>query len=156
MHAGTLPRKAKKSSYRSDWNLERSKLLEPFHFFFLEPFGPSPLKLVYVTIKNHHLVLLLVSSITALWRWVEISVPCGAETVRLYLQVAPHLLSEKEKMLLDQLVDRMVSYAITYKKLKPGPSPGGPRHDDLSDVLLLSYDPPIDDFISFKVSIFRF
>lgn len=64
--------------------------------------------------------------------------------------VAPHLLSEKEKMLLAQLIDTMVSYAVTYKNLKPGPSPGGQRHDNLSDVLLLSYDPPIDDFISFK------
>lgn len=67
------------------------------------------------------------------------------------LQVALHLLSEKEKRYLAQLVDTMVSYVITYKNVKSDPSSGSMKHEDALDSSMLSFEPPIGDFIKFKV-----
>ncbi|XP_058094701.1 uncharacterized protein LOC131240469 [Magnolia sinica] len=64
--------------------------------------------------------------------------------------VALHLLSEREKGDLAQLVDTMVSYSITYKNLKPEPQPITQRHEATSDASTLSFDPPIGDFVNFK------
>ncbi|XP_027118993.2 uncharacterized protein [Coffea arabica] len=64
--------------------------------------------------------------------------------------VALHLQSEKEKADLAQLVNTMVSYALNYKNLQSGPLFGGPRHEDVLEGSLLSFDPPIEDFIKFK------
>ncbi|XP_051118376.1 uncharacterized protein LOC127242740 isoform X2 [Andrographis paniculata] len=63
--------------------------------------------------------------------------------------VAFHLLSEKEKSDLNQLVNSMVSYAITYKNVKSGQS-ASLRHESALDVTTLSLDPPLTEFIRFK------
>lgn len=55
------------------------------------------------------------------------------------------LLSEKEKNDLAHLVSTMVSYSITYKNTK-----SDLRHE-VADYSTLSFDPPISDFIKFKV-----
>ncbi|KAM3327037.1 chromosome transmission fidelity protein 18 isoform X1 [Capsicum chacoense] len=62
--------------------------------------------------------------------------------------VALHLLSEKEKADLAQLVNTMVSYATTYKNIKSDPSLFMQR--GASDASMLSLDPPIGEFIKFK------
>ncbi|KAH0638173.1 hypothetical protein KY289_038088 [Solanum tuberosum] len=62
--------------------------------------------------------------------------------------VALHLLSEKEKADLAQLVNTMVSYATTYKNIKSDPSLV--MHHGASDASMLSLDPPIGEFINFK------
>ncbi|XP_027767712.1 chromosome transmission fidelity protein 18 homolog [Solanum pennellii] len=62
--------------------------------------------------------------------------------------VALHLLSEKEKADLAQLVNTMVSYATTYKNIKSDPSRF--MHHGASDASMLSLDPPIGEFINFK------
>ncbi|KAK3025456.1 hypothetical protein RJ639_041342, partial [Escallonia herrerae] len=64
--------------------------------------------------------------------------------------VAFHLLSDKEKNNLAQLVNTMVSYSVTYKNMKSDPFPGNQRHEVALDVSVLSFDPPIGDFINFK------
>ncbi|CAL5413737.1 unnamed protein product [Camellia sinensis] len=64
--------------------------------------------------------------------------------------VAVHLLSEKEKNDMAQLVNTMVSCCITYKSLKSDPLPSASRHDAVSDTSMLSFDPPIGDLINFK------
>ncbi|PON63766.1 ATPase, AAA-type, core [Parasponia andersonii] len=64
--------------------------------------------------------------------------------------VALNLISEKEKNDLDQLVSKMVSYAITYKNVKSNPLPGGLVNEATSDQLALAFDPPIAGFINFK------
>ncbi|XP_031113433.1 chromosome transmission fidelity protein 18 homolog [Ipomoea triloba] len=64
--------------------------------------------------------------------------------------VALHLLSEKEKRYLAQLVDTMVSYVITYKNVKSDPSSGSMKLEDALDSSMLSFEPPIGDFIKFK------
>ncbi|KAK2971059.1 hypothetical protein RJ640_003251 [Escallonia rubra] len=64
--------------------------------------------------------------------------------------VAFHLLSDKEKNDLAQLVNTMVSYSVTYKNMKSDPLPGNQRHEVALDVSVLSFDPPIGDFINFK------
>ncbi|KAL3506350.1 hypothetical protein ACH5RR_031732 [Cinchona calisaya] len=64
--------------------------------------------------------------------------------------VALHLKSEKEKIDLAQLVNTMVSYALTFKHLQSCPLPGGRRHEDVLDGSLLSFDPPLEEFIKFK------
>lgn len=66
-------------------------------------------------------------------------------------QVALHLLTEKEKNDLAQLVSTMVSYSITYKNIKSTPLSCNQEHEAALDALGLSFDPPICDFISFKV-----
>ncbi|KAL5990448.1 hypothetical protein ACLOJK_011350 [Asimina triloba] len=64
--------------------------------------------------------------------------------------VALHLLSEKEKYDLAQLVDTMVSYSITYKNLKSEPQASAQKKEATSDTSALSFDPPISDFVNFK------
>ncbi|KAA8548452.1 hypothetical protein F0562_000136 [Nyssa sinensis] len=64
--------------------------------------------------------------------------------------VAMHLLSEKQKNDLAQLVNTMVSYCITYKNIKSDPLPSTPRHEAVLDASVLSFDPPVGDFINFK------
>ncbi|KAL2507137.1 P-loop containing nucleoside triphosphate hydrolase superfamily protein [Forsythia ovata] len=63
--------------------------------------------------------------------------------------VAQHLLSVKEKSDLGQLVNMMVSYAITYKNIKCDQS-GISRQEDALDASALLLDPPIGEFIHFK------
>ncbi|KAG8372753.1 hypothetical protein BUALT_Bualt12G0099600 [Buddleja alternifolia] len=63
--------------------------------------------------------------------------------------VALHLLSNSEKSYLGQLVNIMVSYAITYKNIKFDRS-GISRHEDALDASTLSLDPPISEFIHLK------
>ncbi|KAM7259687.1 hypothetical protein ACFE04_015428 [Oxalis oulophora] len=64
--------------------------------------------------------------------------------------VALHLLSEKEKNELAQLVSTMVSYSITYKNVKSDPSYSDFGHGSAADTHELSFDPPINSFINFK------
>lgn len=64
--------------------------------------------------------------------------------------VALHLLSEKEKNDLDQLVSTMVSYSITYKNVKSDSLSSNLRQEMATDTLTLTFDPPISDFINFK------
>ncbi|GLT97836.1 hypothetical protein SLE2022_153820 [Rubroshorea leprosula] len=64
--------------------------------------------------------------------------------------VALHLLSEKEKNDLAQLVNVMVSYSITYKSIKSDPLPSNLSNELALDVSALSFHPPINDFIHFK------
>ncbi|KAK9288096.1 hypothetical protein L1049_016543 [Liquidambar formosana] len=64
--------------------------------------------------------------------------------------VALHLLSEREKNELAQLVITMVSYSITYKNMKSEPLLSTLRHEAALDATALSFDPPIGDFINFK------
>ncbi|XP_020107967.1 chromosome transmission fidelity protein 18 homolog isoform X2 [Ananas comosus] len=64
--------------------------------------------------------------------------------------VALHLLSEREKDDLAQLVDTMVAYSITYKNSKPEPLEKILRHGTSADASPLFLDPPIDDFVKFK------
>ncbi|KAL6503553.1 hypothetical protein OROGR_025476 [Orobanche gracilis] len=73
---------------------------------------------------------------------VAYSVTASPETV-----VALHLLSDNEKRDLVQLVNNMVSYAITYKKIQPDRNLS---HEDALDAAALSFDPPIGEFIHFK------
>ena len=65
--------------------------------------------------------------------------------------MALHLLSERERNDLAQLINAMVSYSITYKNMKFDPLPGTQLHEAASDGLSLSFDPPIADFVTFKV-----
>ncbi|ONI20126.1 hypothetical protein PRUPE_3G316000 [Prunus persica] len=58
--------------------------------------------------------------------------------------VASHLLSEKEKNDLAQLVSTMVSYSITHRSMKSN------LGHEAADASALSFDPPIGDFINFK------
>lgn len=69
----------------------------------------------------------------------------------LFLQRAMHLLSEKEKDDLTQLVSVMVSYAISYKQIKSDPHSNSSRHEATLDGSVLALDPPIDGFVCFKV-----
>ncbi|XP_024983880.1 chromosome transmission fidelity protein 18 homolog [Cynara cardunculus var. scolymus] len=64
--------------------------------------------------------------------------------------VALHLLSEKEKNEMSQLVKTMVSYSITYTKKKIDPLPGKLKNEVAMDASILSFDPPIGDFINFE------
>lgn len=66
-------------------------------------------------------------------------------------QVAINILSEKEKKDLNQLVCTMVSYSITYKNVKSNPMPSEQRCEATSDASVLTFDPPISDFVDFKV-----
>lgn len=67
------------------------------------------------------------------------------------LQVALHLLTEKEKNDLAQLVDTMVSYSITYRASKPESLQKIHKYGAAVDVSELSFDPAIDDFVRFQV-----
>ncbi|XP_042518071.1 chromosome transmission fidelity protein 18 homolog [Macadamia integrifolia] len=64
--------------------------------------------------------------------------------------VALHMLSDREKDDVAQLVDTMVSYSITYKNMKTETLPSTPRHEGALDTLALSFEPPTRDFINFK------
>nr|XP_017215856.1 PREDICTED: chromosome transmission fidelity protein 18 homolog isoform X1 [Daucus carota subsp. sativus] len=64
--------------------------------------------------------------------------------------VALHLLSEKEKKDLVQLVNTMVSYSVTYKSIKPNLLSSNLRHEVGVDASVLSFDPPLVDLIRFK------
>ena len=69
----------------------------------------------------------------------------------LIFQTALHLLSEKEKNEMAQLVKTMVSYAITYKNKKVDPLPNKMKYEVTTDAPVLSFDPPIGDFVNFEV-----
>ncbi|XP_024047055.1 chromosome transmission fidelity protein 18 homolog isoform X2 [Citrus clementina] len=64
--------------------------------------------------------------------------------------VAFHLLSAKEKNDLAQLVSAMVSYSLTYKNTKSDPLLNNLGNEVSHDVSTLSFDPPINEFITFK------
>ncbi|KAG5531224.1 hypothetical protein RHGRI_025995 [Rhododendron griersonianum] len=64
--------------------------------------------------------------------------------------VAVHLLSDKEKKDMVQLVNTMVSYSMTYKNQKADPVPSILRHEAVVEASMLSFDPPIGDLINFK------
>uniref|UniRef100_A0A7N0VLK2 AAA+ ATPase domain-containing protein n=1 Tax=Kalanchoe fedtschenkoi TaxID=63787 RepID=A0A7N0VLK2_KALFE len=64
--------------------------------------------------------------------------------------VVEHLLSEKEKKDLARLVGLMCSYSITYKHIKSDHTPSTFGHDVKSDALVLTFDPPIAEFVCFK------
>ncbi|XP_030463375.1 uncharacterized protein LOC115683090 [Syzygium oleosum] len=63
--------------------------------------------------------------------------------------VAIHLLSEKEKIDLNQLVSTMVSYSMTYKNTNSGPL-GNLKEEAISNSSSLGFDPPIHDYVNFK------
>lgn len=63
--------------------------------------------------------------------------------------VALQLLSDKEKNDIAQLVSTMVSYAITYKKMKSDALPNTLKYE-VADELSLSLVPSIGSFINFK------
>ncbi|WJX17347.1 hypothetical protein P8452_07276 [Trifolium repens] len=63
--------------------------------------------------------------------------------------VALQLLSDKEKNDIAQLVSTMVSYAITYKKMKSDALPNTLKYE-VADELSLSLVPSIGNFINFK------
>lgn len=65
-------------------------------------------------------------------------------------QAALHLLSEKEKNDLAQLVSTMVSYSVTHRRIKADPVTGNLGHQ-AADVTELSFDPPINGFVNFQV-----
>lgn len=66
--------------------------------------------------------------------------------------MAIHLLTEKEKNDLTQLVSRMVSYCVSYKNLGPEPQPRSLRVEQQTvDASSLVLDPPIRDYVCFKV-----
>ena len=67
------------------------------------------------------------------------------------LKATLNSLSEKEKADLDQLVGKMVSYSLTYAHVKSNPLPSDLGNGATSDVTGLAFDPPIADFINFKV-----
>jgi chromosome transmission fidelity protein 18 len=72
-------------------------------------------------------------------------------TTQNIFQVALNLLSEREKEELVQLVDTMVSYSVTYKNTKFQPQERANVPVVAYDVPSLSFDPPINDIIKFKV-----
>ncbi|GAU34866.1 hypothetical protein TSUD_19460 [Trifolium subterraneum] len=63
--------------------------------------------------------------------------------------VALQLLSDKEKNDIAQLVSTMVSYAITYKKIKSDALPNTLKYE-VADELSLSLVPSIGNFVNFK------
>ncbi|XP_026387947.1 chromosome transmission fidelity protein 18 homolog [Papaver somniferum] len=64
--------------------------------------------------------------------------------------VALHLLSEREKNDMSQLVNTMVSFSISYKNMNPQTPANTPRYGAALDAPTLSLDPPIGNFINFK------
>ena len=68
--------------------------------------------------------------------------------------MALHLLSETEKNNLAQLVNVMVSYSITYKNMKSDSLSSNLGHEAVLDASVLSFEPPIGEFITYKVSSF--
>ncbi|KAF8106505.1 hypothetical protein N665_0139s0094 [Sinapis alba] len=64
--------------------------------------------------------------------------------------VASHLLSEKQKDQLANLVMLMYSYSLTYKNVKLDPAMSNLREGAASEASVLALDPHLFDFISFK------
>uniref|UniRef100_A0A453IFM4 AAA+ ATPase domain-containing protein n=1 Tax=Aegilops tauschii subsp. strangulata TaxID=200361 RepID=A0A453IFM4_AEGTS len=64
--------------------------------------------------------------------------------------VALNLMSEREKNELVQLVDTMVAYSVTYRNTKFEPQERANGSIVPMDIPSLSFDPPINDIISFK------
>ncbi|KAK2643910.1 hypothetical protein Ddye_019105 [Dipteronia dyeriana] len=64
--------------------------------------------------------------------------------------VALHILSEKEKNDMAQLVRAMVAYCITYKNMRSDPLPNNFGHEVALEASGFSFDPPISNFINFK------
>ncbi|WCJ24233.1 Replication factor C large subunit [Euphorbia peplus] len=64
--------------------------------------------------------------------------------------VALHLLSQKQKHDLAQLVSAMVSYSVTYRNIKTDPLSSRQEPETASDISTLSFDPPICGLIRFK------
>ncbi|CAK7336241.1 unnamed protein product [Dovyalis caffra] len=64
--------------------------------------------------------------------------------------VGLHLLTEREKNGLVQLVSTMVSYSMTYKNIKSEPLSSKPENEAALDASSLSFDPTIYEFINFK------
>lgn len=64
--------------------------------------------------------------------------------------MALQLLSDKEKNDIAHLVSTMVSYAITYKKMKSDTLPNTLKYE-VADELALSLFPAIGNFVNFKV-----
>ncbi|OMO88327.1 hypothetical protein COLO4_20296 [Corchorus olitorius] len=68
----------------------------------------------------------------------------------IWKEVALHLLSETEKNDLAQLVNIMVSYSITYKNMKSDSPSTTLGQEAIVDALVLTFDPPIAEFIKYK------
>ena len=66
----------------------------------------------------------------------------------IYLQVAPQLLSVKEKEEVTELVDTMIGFGISYKHQKPGVV-RAQYGVDAQNALVL--DPPIDSLVKYTV-----
>lgn len=64
--------------------------------------------------------------------------------------MALHLLTEREKNDLAQLVSTMVSYSMTYKNIKSDHLSCKQENEAALDAASLSVDPPIHEFINFK------
>ncbi|KAF2314122.1 hypothetical protein GH714_022418 [Hevea brasiliensis] len=64
--------------------------------------------------------------------------------------VALHILSQKDRNDLAQLVSTMVSYSVTYKNIKSNPLSCNQEYEATLDASAISLDPPIFDFINFK------
>lgn len=62
-----------------------------------------------------------------------------------------HLLSESEKNDLTWLVSRMVSYCISYRGSSSELQPRNLKLEATIDANALIFDPPIGDYVSFKV-----
>ncbi|KAL6344282.1 hypothetical protein AAG906_037850 [Vitis piasezkii] len=69
--------------------------------------------------------------------------PCFHSLCISFFSVALHLLSEKERNDLAQLINAMVSYSITYKNMKSDPLLSTQLHEAASDGLSLSFDPQL-------------
>ncbi|KAG6507883.1 hypothetical protein ZIOFF_033236 [Zingiber officinale] len=65
-------------------------------------------------------------------------------------KVSSHLLSEREKDDLCQLVDTMVSLSIMYKSSKADPPEKSHKYGSSIDVVQLIIDPPLHDYANFK------
>lgn len=68
-----------------------------------------------------------------------------------FYQVALHLLSEREKDDLCQLVDTMVCFSITYRNSKPELPEKTQRYGATTNAVPLSLEPPLHDYVNFKV-----
>ncbi|OMO99864.1 hypothetical protein CCACVL1_03577 [Corchorus capsularis] len=81
--------------------------------------------------------------------WARSS-PLHGEMAEARKKVALHLLSETEKNDLAQLVNVMVSYSITYKKMKSDSPSTQLGQETIVDASVLTFDPPIAEFIKYK------
>lgn len=67
--------------------------------------------------------------------------------------MALHLLTQKEKEDMADLVGTMLSYELTYKNLKTQILTGVYRKELEADAPELSLDPPLTEFVNFKVAL---